>query len=187
MLFKEAMEAHDVLSDSENRREYDRKRTRGRQPSARQTSNPRGLHWLRAFDNLSRDWGRSHRTMAEDIHSKPGKSLDVEAEFAARRRPVAGGPIEVRISVRNAVALSARGKRTLEADCARPARESEPSGSLGSCNCGSHRGSTMERCFASPAKVTRLIHMDCGAISILWFACGPAGKEPFFPSHCRFA
>jgi DnaJ-class molecular chaperone len=101
-LFKSAKEAHDVLSDAEKRREYDRKRSRGRRRSAMHPRDPLGRagHDL---EDLSRVWAETSRSMASAGQPRPRPAQDVEAELRlVPEEANRGGPLEVRISVRQA-------------------------------------------------------------------------------------
>ncbi len=89
-LFKAAMEAHEVLSNVEKRRAYDRKRSRGERRGPRQ-----------AFEDLSHGWSELSRSTAGEREAASAKSPVVDAELRLVPEEAArGGPIEVRVSLR---------------------------------------------------------------------------------------
>jgi len=97
-LFKAAKEAHDVLSNAEKRREYDRSRN-CRQRPAKHPRDQAG-HTRQEFEKSSQAWGKVPRAAASEGQSAPRTELDIEAELRLVPEEAArGGPFEVRISV----------------------------------------------------------------------------------------
>jgi len=98
-LFKAAKEAHEILSNVENRREYDRRQAHGQRRRAMHPRDPPD----RASDkveNRSQAWAKTPWTTTGEGSAAPRGFLDIEAELRLVPEEAArGGRVELRISV----------------------------------------------------------------------------------------
>ena len=96
--FKSAVEAHEVLSDAEKRREYDRSHSRRKRRIAVDVGE--GQRTRRASETVFQGWTKMPWTTAGRREVAPCGPSDVEAELRLVPEEAArGGPMEVRVSV----------------------------------------------------------------------------------------